>query len=191
MPMPKAPVDKNRRPIPPHDDVGLARHALHVEAIAVAMPPQPLPHQFFRLGVAAADVRHHFVALCGGEVVGHGLSISLFTCRCAHSLSPCPRHPYRVSVCFPCPCSFSGFGVVSTPQKYKTSANLGHLFLLRIINAAMTPGTQPQSVSRNTMSIEPQPRSNTAKGGKRMERRTWRQDMSRKFTNPNTKNLYI
>jgi len=39
----------------------------------------------------------------------------------------------------------------------------------------MTPGTQPQSVSRNTMSIEPQP--NTAKGGKRMERRMRRKDI--------------
>ena len=64
-----------------------------------------------------------------------------------------------------------------TPQKYKTSANFNHLFLLRIINAPMTPGTQPQRVSRNTISIEPQPRSNTAKGGKRMERRTLKKDM--------------
>ena len=54
-------------------------------------------------------------------------------------------------------------------QKYKTFANLGHLFLLRIINAAMTPSTQPMRVSRNTMSIEPQPRSITAKGGKMMD----------------------
>ena len=41
----------------------------------------------------------------------------------------------------------------------------------------MTPGTQPQSVSRNTMSIEPQPRSITASGGKIMAKMTWRQDM--------------
>lgn len=46
-----------------------------------------------------------------------------------------------------------------------------------MINAAMTPGTQPQSVSRNTMSIDPQPRSITASGGKIMARMTWRQDM--------------
>jgi hypothetical protein len=52
------------------------------------------------------------------------------------------------------------------------------LFLLRIINAAMTPGTQPQSVGRNTMSIEPQPRSNAAKGGKRMERKTRGKEMN-------------
>ena len=39
------------------------------------------------------------------------------------------------------------------------------------------PGTQSQSVSRNTMSIEPQPWSNTAKGGKIMARMTWRQDI--------------
>jgi hypothetical protein len=41
---------------------------------------------------------------------------------------------------------------------------------LRIINAAMTPDTQSQSVSRNTMSIEPQLRSITAIGGKIMVR---------------------
>ena len=46
-----------------------------------------------------------------------------------------------------------------------------------MISAAMTPGTQPQSVSRNTMSIEPQPRSITASGGKIMARMTWRQDI--------------
>ena len=55
--------------------------------------------------------------------------------------------------------------------------SLIYLFLFKIISAAITPGTQPQSVSRNTMSIEPQPRSYTAKGGKRMERRTRRKDM--------------
>ncbi len=41
----------------------------------------------------------------------------------------------------------------------------------------MTPGTQPQSVSRSTMSIDPQPRSITASGGKMMARITWRQDI--------------
>ncbi len=52
-----------------------------------------------------------------------------------------------------------------------------HLSLFRIIRAAMTPGTQPMQVRRKTMSIDPQPRSNTAKGGKIMARMTWRQDM--------------
>ena len=46
-----------------------------------------------------------------------------------------------------------------------------------MMSAAMTPGTQPQSVSRNTMSIDPQPRSITASGGKIMARMTWRQDI--------------
>ena len=41
----------------------------------------------------------------------------------------------------------------------------------------MTPGTQQHSVSRSTMSIDPQPRSNTAKGGKMMDRRTRGKDM--------------
>lgn len=51
------------------------------------------------------------------------------------------------------------------------------MFLLRMMSAAMTPGTQPHSVSRSTMSIDPQPRSITASGGKIMARMTWRQDM--------------
>lgn len=37
--------------------------------------------------------------------------------------------------------------------------------LLRITNAAITPGTQPQSHSKKVIKIEPQPLSNTAKGG--------------------------
>ena len=36
------------------------------------MVPQPLPHLDFGFGVAAADVRHAAVALCGGHGVGHG-----------------------------------------------------------------------------------------------------------------------
>ena len=63
------------------------------------------------------------------------------------------------------------------PQKYKKTTNLHYLFLFKIISAAMTSGTQPQSVSRNAMSIEPQPRSITASGGKGIDRMTWRQDM--------------
>ena len=39
------------------------------------------------------------------------------------------------------------------------------------------PGTQPQRVRTKTMSIDPQPRSITASGGKIMERITWRQDI--------------
>lgn len=36
----------------------------------------------------------------------------------------------------------------------------------------MTPGTHPQRVSMNTIRKEPHPLSTTAKGGKKMERRT-------------------
>lgn len=38
--------------------------------------------------------------------------------------------------------------------------------------AAITPGTQPQRVSRNTITIEPHPLSMTARGGKMIERIT-------------------
>lgn len=44
--------------------------------------------------------------------------------------------------------------------------------LLRIINAAITPGIHPSRVNRNTIMIEPQPLPITASGGKMMARMT-------------------
>ena len=49
--------------------------------------------------------------------------------------------------------------------------------MFRIISAAITPGTQPHSVSSNTISVEPQPRSITANGGKIMAKITCNTDM--------------
>ncbi len=45
-------------------------------------------------------------------------------------------------------------------------------------NAAITPGIQPHKVNKNTIKIEPQPWSNTAKGGKIIDRITLNNDMS-------------
>ena len=73
--MPEAPVHENRCPIFPHHDVGFAWHALHIEAVAVAVGPQPLAHLQLGFGVPAADVRHAAVALGGGEAVGHNQRI--------------------------------------------------------------------------------------------------------------------
>ena len=47
-----------------------------------------------------------------------------------------------------------------------------------MINAPMTPGIHPQSVSRNTMVIDPHPRSTTAKGGKMIANNTCKQVIS-------------
>ena len=44
--------------------------------------------------------------------------------------------------------------------------------LLIITNAAITPGTQPQSHNKKTIKMEPQPLSNTAKGGQIIESKT-------------------
>ena len=44
--------------------------------------------------------------------------------------------------------------------------------LLRITKAAITPGTQPQSQSKNTINIEPQPFPITAKGGQNIHNNT-------------------
>ena len=41
----------------------------------------------------------------------------------------------------------------------------------------MTPGTQPQHVSKKTIKTEPHPLSITAKGGKNNDNKTRRQDM--------------
>ena len=41
-----------------------------------------------------------------------------------------------------------------------------------IINAAITPGIQPQMVNINTITIDPQPLSITAKGGNKIESST-------------------
>lgn len=46
-----------------------------------------------------------------------------------------------------------------------------------MIRAAITPGTQPQRVSRNTIINEPQPLSTIANGGKMTQRITLQIDM--------------
>lgn len=74
MTVPKTPIHKDSRPIPPHDDVRFARHALHVETIAVAVSPQPLPDLQLGLGAFAVDARHAVMPLSGSHLVSHGSS---------------------------------------------------------------------------------------------------------------------
>ena len=47
--------------------------------------------------------------------------------------------------------------------------------LFNITKAAITPGTQPQSVSKNTIIIDPHPLSITAKGGNNIDKITRKQ----------------
>ena len=51
-----------------------------------------------------------------------------------------------------------------------------------MIRAAITPGIQPQSVNNNTIRTDPQPLSNTDKGGNRMASNTLQKLISYKFT---------
>ena len=44
--------------------------------------------------------------------------------------------------------------------------------LFKIINAAITPGTQPAKVKRSTIKKDPQPLPKTAKGGKNIAKIT-------------------
>lgn len=57
------------------------------------------------------------------------------------------------------------------------------LDLFKITNAPITPGTHPANVRISTIRIEPQPLSNTARGGKIMESRTLIKDMFPLFLN--------
>lgn len=45
----------------------------------------------------------------------------------------------------------------------------------------MTPGTQPQSVNKNTINIDPQPLSMTANGGNRIDNMTLSNDIVIEF----------
>jgi hypothetical protein len=49
--------------------------------------------------------------------------------------------------------------------------------LFSITKAAITPGTHPQQVNKNTIKIEPQPLSITAKGGKIIHKIRLKQDI--------------
>jgi|SRR5665647_1752328 hypothetical protein len=51
------------------------------------------------------------------------------------------------------------------------------IYFLFMINAPMTPGTHPQRVRRNTIRIDPQPLSMTARGGQIMQIITRKQPM--------------
>ena len=71
MTVPEAPIYKNGGTILPHHDIRLPWHALHVEPIAIAVLPQPLPHLQLGLGAFAVNARHHKVTLGGSENIGH------------------------------------------------------------------------------------------------------------------------
>ena len=62
--------------------------------------------------------------------------------------------------------------ILFNPEKVK------FIYLLQIIRAPITPGTHAQSVSRKTMSIDPQPLSITANGGKIIHKITRHIDIS-------------
>ena len=70
--VPETAVDEDHGAVFPQNDVGSAGDVLHVQAVAVAVLPQPFADEDFRLGVFAADVRHVQVTLSRGEGVGHG-----------------------------------------------------------------------------------------------------------------------
>ena len=64
---------------------------------------------------------------------------------------------------------------------YFRNGDIYHQFLFSIINAAITPGTHPHNVSRNTIMKEPHPWSITAKGGNMIASITRRQDINHVF----------
>ena len=59
--VPETAVDEDHGAVLPHHDVGFAGDALHVQAVADAVLPQPFADEDFRLGVFAADAVLLFV----------------------------------------------------------------------------------------------------------------------------------
>ena len=75
-----------------------------------------------------------------------------------------------------------------TGQNKYTGRTSFYSFLFKIMSAAITPGTQPIRVRRNTINTDPQPRSITARGGKITANRTCKQDISANFLQRYNKN---
>ncbi len=59
----------------------------------------------------------------------------------------------------------------------------------RIISAARIPGIQPRTVKINTIIIDPQPLSTTAKGGQIIANKTRKQPIVKYFENINLNNI--
>lgn len=70
--VPEAAVHEDGGAVLAHHDVGFAGHALHVEAVAVAVPPKPTAYLQLGLSVLAVDARHAIMPLLGCHRVGHG-----------------------------------------------------------------------------------------------------------------------
>ena len=85
MAVPKAPVHEYGCAVGPHNDVRLSGHTLHIQSVAVAVVPQPLPHLQLGLGAPTVYVRHAAVPLFGCHCVGH--CVCSFVRFAPHSLS--------------------------------------------------------------------------------------------------------
>ncbi len=66
------------------------------------------------------------------------------------------------------------FGNINIFPTLSIKVNKSGYFLLLIMSAPMTPGTQPQRVRRKMIRTDPHPLSITARGGKKMHSRTRR-----------------
>ena len=74
--MPKTAIYVYNRVIAVKHNVGRAWQTPHVQAIAVAMSPQPPAHNHFWLGVGTAYVAHAIVPLLWSHLVRHGFAVS-------------------------------------------------------------------------------------------------------------------
>ena len=81
MPVPKATVDKDSRPVSAHHDIRLSRHTPDVEPVPVSVCPQPFPDQQFRLRRLASDMRHTAVTLFFGQFVHINIEYISYFCK--------------------------------------------------------------------------------------------------------------
>ena len=136
MPVPEAAMDEDHGAVFGQHDVGPAGQAaifLAIHREAVAKPMEHRAHRKLRLGVAAADARHHLRALFWSEDIGHSWRASrklrspqtlaqewrsIMTngsIWCAnHSLFDCPHNQIL-------PCSFHHEWRQSQPSQHRHS----------------------------------------------------------------------
>ncbi len=72
MSMPETAIYKDNHPILRQHYIRLPRQPLIIHPIPKALPPKPFPHYYLWLRILATYGRHIYMALLGGEGVGHG-----------------------------------------------------------------------------------------------------------------------
>src|SRR5580692_4815589 len=99
MAMPEAAVHENYRAPASQDDIGLARQAGGMEAVAKATPVQSVPDGDYRAGVGATNARHHPAPDGGFDNVGHRRGKRSCAMPPVYSPTPIQGATWRATAC--------------------------------------------------------------------------------------------